>query len=84
MNTDSPSQIFGQDVRQTRERRGWTREELADRMLPEGCGVTEQRRIIEQIESGVRRVTLEEVEYFAQALKVPIYSFMEYMEWVDP
>jgi transcriptional regulator with XRE-family HTH domain len=60
----TPSEAAADSVRLLRNRRGWTQQELADRLAE--VGVEIERSTIAKIEQGVRTVTLDEV--FALAL----------------
>jgi len=80
--TYSPSEVFGAKLRELRKHQGLTRHQLAERMTGEH-GVTRQRWTIERIESGTRRVRLEEVDEFAGALDVPAIALLEPWHWGD-
>jgi transcriptional regulator with XRE-family HTH domain len=64
----TPSEIFAVEVRTTRERKGWTQQQLADRLAALDCPI--DRSIIAKIESGKRGVSLDEAFAFAAALGV--------------
>ncbi len=64
----TPSEIFAGEVRATRERKGWTQQQLASRLSALDCPI--DRSTIAKIESGKRRVSLDEAFAFAAALGV--------------
>jgi transcriptional regulator with XRE-family HTH domain len=64
----TPSEIFAVEVRTTRERKGWTQQQLADRLVELDCPI--DRSTIAKIESGKRGISLDEAFAFAAALGV--------------
>lgn len=65
----SPSQVLAEELRKTRERRGWTQQALADRL--EEIDLPIDRSTIAKIEANTRGVSVDEVLAFAIALGVP-------------
>lgn len=61
-----PSQVLGNRVLELRNRRGWTQDELAERM--NDLGWVWQRTTIAKIELGQRQVTVDEFVSLAYAL----------------
>lgn len=62
--------IVGKNIREIREKKGWTQEQLVAK-----CNLIDwkiSRGTLAKIESNVRRVTDIEVNIIAQVLKVPI------------
>jgi transcriptional regulator with XRE-family HTH domain len=58
------------NVKQRREGRGWTQQELADR--------TQMRRAyVTQIESGARGVSIEVLEKLAKAFRVKVATLLK-------
>ena len=62
------AEIFATEVRATRERKGWTQERLAERLVE--LGSTIDRSTVAKIEAGKRGVSLDECLIFAVALGV--------------
>ena len=65
----TPQEIFRAELKRTRERRGWTQQQLSDRITELGLSLS--RATIAKIETGQRSVLLDEVIAFAVALGVP-------------
>jgi transcriptional regulator with XRE-family HTH domain len=65
------AEAFGKALRKYREHRGLRQQDLID-LLARDHGVKMDRATLTRIESGDRRVTLEEAVLFAVALDVPL------------
>lgn len=63
-----PSEVLPGELRALRRHRGWTQQELADQL--EELGASIDRSTVAKIESGGRRLTIDEVFLFAAALEV--------------
>jgi len=70
--------IIGPQIRNIRESRQLTQEELAARCNLEGWNIS--RSTLAKIESQVRRITDEEAAIIAKALEVKIGKLYEYTE----
>lgn len=70
----TPSQVLADELRRTRERRGWTQQALAERL--EAIDLPIDRSTIAKIEAGSRGVSVDEVLAFAVALGVAPMSLM--------
>jgi transcriptional regulator with XRE-family HTH domain len=71
----SPTEVFSEEVRATRSRKGWSQQRLADEL--EALDFPIDRSAIAKIESGERgKVSLDEVMAFAYALGVPPMSLI--------
>lgn len=64
----TPGQIFVTELHATRNRKGWTQQQLADRLAE--LDVPIDRSTVAKIEASKRGVTLDELFYFAVALGV--------------
>jgi transcriptional regulator with XRE-family HTH domain len=64
----SPSEAAAEELRRVRTRKGWNQQQLADRLHE--LGVPIDRATISKIETGDRRITLDEVFWFAYAFGV--------------
>lgn len=64
-----PSEVFATQVKAMRDRRQWTQQDLADRLV--SMDATIDRSTVAKIESGSRGVSLDEAVTFAVALGVP-------------
>jgi transcriptional regulator with XRE-family HTH domain len=63
-----PSEVFAEQMRIQRDRRGWTQRQLADRLSKLGLAVHQTK--IGKWESGERRITLDEALAISVALDV--------------
>jgi transcriptional regulator with XRE-family HTH domain len=70
----SPSEAAGEELRRVRTRKGWNQQRLADRLAEIGAPI--DRATISKIETGDRRMTLDEVFWFAYALNVSPAALM--------
>jgi transcriptional regulator with XRE-family HTH domain len=70
----SPSEAAAEELKRVRTRKGWNQQQLADRMDEIGAGI--DRATISKIEKGYRRITLDEVFWFAYALGVSPAALM--------
>jgi transcriptional regulator with XRE-family HTH domain len=70
----SPSEAAAEELRRVRTRKGWNQQQLADRLHELGAPI--DRATISKIETGDRRVTLDEVFWFAYALGVSPAALM--------
>jgi transcriptional regulator with XRE-family HTH domain len=64
----APSEAAAEELRRVRMRKGWNQQQLADRLHELGAPI--DRATISKIETGDRRVTLDETFWFAYALGV--------------
>jgi transcriptional regulator with XRE-family HTH domain len=64
----APSEAAAEELRRVRMRKGWHQQQLADRLHEIGAPI--DRATISKIETGERRVTLDEIFWFAYALGV--------------
>jgi transcriptional regulator with XRE-family HTH domain len=64
----SPSEAAAEELRRVRMRKGWNQQQLADRLYE--LGAPTDRATISKIETGDRRIALDEVFWFAYALGV--------------
>jgi transcriptional regulator with XRE-family HTH domain len=64
----SPSEAAAEELRRVRTRKGWNQQQLADRLDELGAPI--DRATISKIETGERRITLDEVFWFSHALGV--------------
>jgi transcriptional regulator with XRE-family HTH domain len=67
-NAKSPSEAAAEELRRVRTRKGWNQQQLADALHELGAPI--DRATISKIETGERRITLDEVFLFAYALGV--------------
>lgn len=75
-HSSTPGEVFARRVRQVRQRRGLTQHAVADRLRALGVQSIDQTTL-SKIESGVRRVTLDEALTLALALDVaPVSLFL--------
>ena len=78
----TPSDIFGERVREIRDRRGWTQEDLAIRILnlegqPVMTAPLNARRVtVARVEGGDRGIGIDDVFLFAAALGVSPLNLM--------
>ncbi len=72
--TESPSGAAAEERRRVRIRKGWNQQQLADRLSE--LGAPTDRATISKIETGDRRITLDEVFWFAYALGVSPAALM--------
>ncbi len=70
----TPGEVFAEELYAHRSRRGWTQQELADRMADLGEPIN--RSGIARLENGERKVSLDEAVAFAIALGVPPYALV--------
>jgi len=70
----SPAEAAAEEVRRVRMRKGWNQQQLADALHELGAPI--DRATISKIETGERRITLDEVFLFAFALGVSPASLM--------
>ena len=68
----SVSKVVAEQLRKTRDRKGWTQQQLVDRL--EQIGSSIDRSAVAKIETGARGITFDEVLAFAVALGVPPQS----------
>jgi transcriptional regulator with XRE-family HTH domain len=66
--TKSPSEAAAEELKRVRMRKGWNQQQLADRLYELGAPI--DRATISKIETGDRRITLDEVFWFSYALGV--------------
>jgi len=62
--------LFAQNIRQIRQERGYSQEQLADL-----CDL--HRTYISDIERGNRNVSIDNIEKIAEALKIPAYELLK-------
>jgi transcriptional regulator with XRE-family HTH domain len=67
-SAQNPWEVFGDRVREARDGRGWTQQQLADRMTERGYPI--DRTMVLRVEKGRKHVSLREVFAFAVALDV--------------
>ncbi len=73
--TETPGQTFARQVRETRERKPWSQEQLASRL--KGLGVDWDRATLARLETGKRKASLDDAMLLAAALGVsPQYLFL--------
>jgi len=70
----TPSEVFAQQLRATRDRKGWSQQRLADRLRELGEPI--DRSVIAKIEGGNRPVSVDEAFAFAAALGVPAAALL--------
>jgi transcriptional regulator with XRE-family HTH domain len=63
---ETPGQQFARRVREVREAQGLSQQQVSERLA--GIGVKIDRTAVARVENGTRRVTVDEVFQFAQAL----------------
>jgi transcriptional regulator with XRE-family HTH domain len=64
----SPSEAAAEELRRVRTRKGWNQQQLADQLHELGAPI--DRATISKIETGDRRITLDEVFWFSYAFGV--------------
>ena len=67
--------IVGQRIRQFRESRGMTQEQLSAKLQLSGCDIT--RSALAKIEVGKRHIYLDELKRFSEILDVPYTSLLD-------
>ena len=67
--------IVGQRIRQFRESRGMTQEQLSAKLQLSGCDIT--RSAHAKIEVGQRHIYLDELKRFSEILDVPYTSLLD-------
>lgn len=67
---ETPSKVFARRLKRLRDRRGWTQDELAEMLAEVGWSQVDRVQI-SKIETGTRRVSLDEAVMIAWALSVP-------------
>jgi len=67
--------IVGQRIRQFRESRGMTQEQLSAKLQLSGCDIT--RSALAKIEVGQRHIYLDELKRFSEILDVPYTSLLD-------
>jgi len=70
----SPSEAAAEELRRVRTRKDWNQQQLADALRKLGAPI--DRATISKIETGERRITLDEVFWFAYALGVSPAALM--------
>jgi transcriptional regulator with XRE-family HTH domain len=70
-----PSQVFARRMREVREHRGWTQQDLADRLKELGVGI--DRATLARIENGTRGLPLDDALVISAALgPSPLHMFV--------
>ena len=67
--------MVGQRIRQFRESRGMTQEQLSAKLQLSGCDIT--RSALAKIEVGQRHIYLDELKRFSEILDVPYNSLLD-------
>ena len=67
--------MVGQRIRQFRESRGMTQEQLSAKLQLSGCDIT--RSALAKIEVGQRHIYLDELKRFSEILDVPYTSLLD-------
>jgi transcriptional regulator with XRE-family HTH domain len=70
----SPSEAAAEELKRVRTRKGWNQQQLANQLADLGAPI--DRATISKIETGDRRMTLDEVFWFAYALGVSPAALM--------
>jgi transcriptional regulator with XRE-family HTH domain len=70
----SPSEAAAEELRRVRTRKDWNQQQLADALRKLGAPI--DRATISKIETGERRITLDEVFWFAFALGVSPHALI--------
>lgn len=70
-----PGDVFGEQVRRHRDRRGWTQRDLCQ-MIENRVGATIDPATLARLEKGQRRVSLDEACILAVVLDVPLMVLM--------
>lgn len=70
MTAKRPSEVLAQSLPRMRDRRGWSQQDLADRL--DQAGYPFSRVAVAKIEGGTRGVTLDDAVALAVALEVPL------------
>lgn len=78
-----PSDVFGEQVRRHRDRRGWTQRDLC-RKIEEKVGATIDPATLARLEKGQRRVSLDEACLLAVVLDVPLMVLMWPFDEAEP
>lgn len=71
-----PSNVLAQRLREVREHKGWTQQQLADRLKQANTTIID-RATVGKIEGGTRKITLDEALWLAAVLDVaPPFLFL--------
>lgn len=76
MSTDDPEQTFASSIASLRQERGWSQEQLSERMRNEGVDDATQITV-SRIETSRRKVTLTEALALARIFNVPISALAD-------
>lgn len=75
LQTDDVARMFGQNLKQIREDKGWSQSELARQMKARGWD-TYSQVAISRTEDGVRSVRLDEALALAEVLEIELTDFI--------
>lgn len=78
-----PGDVFGEQVRRHRDRRGWTQRDLCQ-MIEKRVGATIDPATLARLEKGQRRVSLDEACILAVVLDTPLMVLMWPIDESEP
>src|SRR5689334_14637275 len=81
--TPTPEQLVGRQVRLLRQARGWSQQDVAERMRPYGHQWSQAT--VTRLEAATRPIRLNEVADLAALFGIPVAQFLESpdFEWED-